>query len=85
MWIIKLNSSGNMVWEKGININNLVSSHNIINSIIQTKDGGYATTGRYSKGLIFMKLNSSRNKIWHQLSGSNQNNDNSKLYHSNER
>lgn len=45
-WIVKLNASGNLVWETSLG----GSSDDILESIMQTEDGGYVAAGFSSSG-----------------------------------
>jgi hypothetical protein len=70
-WIIKLDKNGNKIWDKTFGgIYNAEA-----NSIIQTRDGGYAVAGetspesaRYSDAWV-IKLDKNGNKIWDKTFG----------------
>ncbi len=57
-WIIKLDSQGNMVWDRTYGGSGLARA----NSLIQTTDGGYAVAGEDDAWLI--KLDSQGNMVW---------------------
>jgi hypothetical protein len=67
-WVIKLNSDGNVQWNKAFGGTGLDS----IDTIIQTKDGGYAlcgfteSLGQSIHNAWFIKLDSSGNTTWTQ-------------------
>ncbi|OGF63815.1 MAG: hypothetical protein A2Y62_03460 [Candidatus Fischerbacteria bacterium RBG_13_37_8] len=69
--ILKLNSVGNIIWRRTYGGTNA----DIINSIIQTSDGGYIAAGEtssYSAGsadMLLIKLNSSGNILWRRTYG----------------
>jgi uncharacterized delta-60 repeat protein len=71
VFIVKLNSSGNIEWSKTIG----GSNNDYINSISQTPDGGYiagGSTQSYGAGLtdgFIIKLNSSGNIEWSKTIG----------------
>ena len=71
IWVIRLDSSGNIVWEKAYG----GSSADYIYDIRQTADGGYvATAGTYSLGvgngdLLVLKLDSNGNIVWQNTFG----------------
>ena len=66
IWVIKLDSNGDKVWEKTFG----GSDDDVANSIVQTKDGGYAVAGyTSSKGagdidVWVLKLDGNGNKNW---------------------
>jgi hypothetical protein len=70
-WVVKLDSSGNVVWTKTIGW----SSGDYANSIIQSSDGGYVVAGyTWSFGaggpdFYVVKLDSSGNVIWTKTIG----------------
>jgi uncharacterized delta-60 repeat protein len=68
-YVVKLDSSGNVVWTKTIGVNGGVTYDDIANSIIQSSDGGYVVAGWiYNIGSIHdiyvMKLDSGGNVQW---------------------
>jgi arginine repressor len=71
MYVVKLDSSGNVVWTKTIG----GRSWDVANSIIQSSDGGYVVAGRtesFGAGLDDMyvvKLDSSGNVVWTKTIG----------------
>lgn len=80
MWMIKLNSNGDIVWDFTIG----TSFIDIGNAILQTSDGGYLVGGgsiikqggnltcepfNYNAEAILMKLDSNRNIEWQQCYG----------------
>ena len=73
--ILKLDDNGVKIWEKTYGS----SSNDVANSIIQTKDGGYAVVGyiyseittNYNSYLI--KIDSAGNKVWDKIIGKNGN------------
>jgi hypothetical protein len=78
-WVVKLDASGNKVWDKTFGGN----TQDLLFSIQQTSDGGYALSGRSdsgisgdkseaSKGLSdfwVLKLNGAGNKVWDKTLG----------------
>jgi hypothetical protein len=59
-WIAKLDSSGKIQWQKVLS-----SSQNVmINSVIQTADGGYALTGLAAANVLVAKFDSNGNLKW---------------------
>ena len=59
-WIAKLDSSGKVQWQKVLS-----SSQNVmINSVIQTADGGYALTGLATANVLVAKFDSNGNLKW---------------------
>ncbi len=70
-WIIKLDSYGNIVWDKTYGLSN----YNEANSIIQTTDGGYAIAGKTSSEGVYghdawiLKLDSNGDIIWKKIYG----------------
>ena len=68
-WIIKLNEAGEIIWDRlfGRSLND------VANTIIQTKDGGYAVSGYtvfISMGeadLYILKLDEEGNKVWDKI------------------
>jgi arginine repressor len=73
MYVVKLDSSGNVVWTKTIGGN----GYDYANSIIQSSDGGYVVAGyTYSFGagvvdFYVVKLDSSGNVVWTKTIGGN--------------
>ena len=70
VWVIKLNSSGDMVWDKTFGD----TGNDAAYSIIQTLDGGYILAGYISKGasnrdIWVIKLNSKGDKVWDKKFG----------------
>ena len=65
-WVLKLNSSGNVSWQKTYGVNDNDSAY----SIQQTSDGGYIVAGitkafaAYSTDILVLKLDSSGNFSW---------------------
>ena len=62
-WVLKLDSKGDVVWDKTFG----GAKSDTANSIIQTKDGGYAVAGEAhnsSVDLWVLKLNSAGTKVW---------------------
>lgn len=73
-WILKLDSSGNQIWERIYSRNKYCSAH----SILQGTDGGYIVAG-YSLGknedevgVWIFKLDSNGNMIWEKIYGKRQ-------------
>jgi hypothetical protein len=72
-YVVKLDSSGNVVWTKTIGGN----GYDYANSIIQSSDGGYVVAGyTYSFGagvvdFYVVKLDSSGNVVWTKTIGGN--------------
>lgn len=67
-WIIKLDGSGNLFWER----NYRGSGYDYANSIQQTSDGGYIVAGQSSGNAWIVKLDESGNLVWEQsYDGSN--------------
>ncbi len=80
-WIVKLNSSGTIEWDKTIGGNET----DVLNSIIQTSDNGFLLSGRSSSGISgdktevslggpdywIIKLNSSGTIEWQNTIGGN--------------
>lgn len=76
-WIVKLNSSGNILWEKNLGGTDLEEA----NSIIQTTDGGYIFAGytfsndvqvsgnHGGKDIWIVKLSSGGNMVWQKCYG----------------
>jgi predicted secreted protein len=69
-WLVKVDSSGNMQWNKTYG----EPTADGANSIIQTSDGGYALAGystdsNSSKDLWFVKTDSSGNMRWNRTYG----------------
>jgi len=69
-WVLKLNSSGDVIWQKTYGGSNYDSAY----SIQQTTDGGYIVAGIYSfwagnDGTWVLKLNSSGDVIWQKTYG----------------
>jgi len=59
-WIAKLDSSGNVQWQRVLS-----SSQNVmINSVIQTADGGYALTGLANANVFAAKFDANGNLNW---------------------
>ena len=59
-WIAKLDSSGKVQWQQVLS-----SSQNVmINSVIQTADGGYALTGLAKANILVAKFDSNGNLKW---------------------
>jgi len=59
-WIAKLDSSGKVQWQQVLS-----SSQNVmINSVIQTADGGYALTGLAKANVLVAKFDSNGNLKW---------------------
>ena len=71
IWVIKLDSNGDKVWEKTFG----GSDDDVANSIVQTKDGGYAVAGyTSSKGagdidVWVLKLDGNGTKVWDKTFG----------------
>jgi uncharacterized delta-60 repeat protein len=74
MYVVKLDSSGNVLWTKTIG----VSYHDEANSIIQSSDGGYVVAGKtgsfgsFGAGgydMYVVKLDSGGNVIWTKTIG----------------
>jgi uncharacterized delta-60 repeat protein len=69
-WVVKLDSSGNVLWTKTIG----GSSGDYANSIIQSSDGGYVVVGQtnsFGENIFVVKLDSSGNVLWSKtISGS---------------
>ena len=71
IWILKLDDSGNVVWDKTFGS----GEDDVAKYIIQTSDGGYAVAGwTESKGagkndFLVLKLDSSGNKVWDKTFG----------------
>ncbi|MGC9315260.1 MAG: hypothetical protein ACP5G4_06500 [bacterium] len=73
LWVLKLDASGNINWQKRING---TSNQERGISIIETSDGGYAIAGQYHFGsaspggeMWVVKLNSSGNISWQMAYG----------------
>jgi hypothetical protein len=70
-WIIKLDKNGNKVWDRTFG----GSSSDVAHSIIQTKDGGFATAGytgskgNGKKDIWVIKLDKNGNKVWDRTFG----------------
>ena len=68
-WILKLNETGNIIWDKLYGR----SENDVANSIIQTKDGGFAISGYTifkdlgEADLFILKLDEAGNKIWDKI------------------
>ena len=71
MWVLKLNSSGGLVWDKTFG----GSDDDYAASIVQTYDGGYVVAGYTesygagSRDFWVLKLNSSGELVWDQTFG----------------
>jgi hypothetical protein len=65
-WIVKTDSSGNQVWNKGYDLMNL-PGYKI--SIIQTNDGGYALAGTQNNDFCLFKITSSNQFEWSKTYG----------------
>ena len=71
VWIVKLNSQGNIIWDKTFG----GSDDDTANSIIQTTDGGYAIAGYRGKGAgrdddaWIIKLDEKGNLLWDKTFG----------------
>jgi hypothetical protein len=71
MYVVKLDSSGNVLWTKTIG----GSSEDVANSIIQSSDGGYVVAGgtkSFGAGgwdMYVVKLDSSGNVLWTKTIG----------------
>jgi arginine repressor len=64
IYVVKLDSSGNVLWTKTIG----GSDHDFAYSIIQSSDGGYVVAGSYGD-IYVVKLDSSGNVIWTKTIG----------------
>ncbi len=69
-WVLKLDASGNTVWDKTFGQINTEVAH----SIVQTSDGGFAVAGTINKGggntdFWVLKLNATGNKTWEKTFG----------------
>lgn len=60
MWVVKLNSNGNIIWQKALG----GSQDETAYSIISTPDGGYAVTGSTTSANGDVTSNKGRNDIW---------------------
>lgn len=58
-WIVKTDSSGNMIWSQPL-------PGQGANSVVQTSDGGYALATAYSNAFGLVKVNSIGNIQWNQ-------------------
>ena len=69
MWIVKSDSSGNIIWQKTYHL----SGYESVQSIHQTSDGGYIAAGYVtalaSMDILILKLDSSGNIIWQKIYG----------------
>lgn len=69
-WVIKLDASGNIIWQKPLSLNN--SNWSVAESIKQTADGGYVVTGYNNDGdfdFSVVKLDTSGNITWQKSIG----------------
>jgi hypothetical protein len=66
--VVKLGSSGSLVWQRGYNVSGSSTAVNNADSIVQTTDGGFAVAGSWStvtspgtccRGPLLLKLDSS--------------------------
>lgn len=65
-WVVKTDSSGNQVWNKGYDLLNL-KGYKI--TIIQTSDNGYAIAGTQNNDFCLYKIKASNQFEWSQLYG----------------
>lgn len=65
-WVVKTDSSGNQVWNKGYDLLNL-KGYKIM--IIQTIDDGYAIAGTQNNDFCLFKIKASNQFEWSQLYG----------------
>jgi hypothetical protein len=64
-YVMKLDASGNKIWEKTYDNGAAESA----NSIQQTSDGGYIVAGSHNGYVYIIKLDASGNKIWDKIYG----------------
>ena len=65
-WVVKTDSNGNQIWNKGYDLMNL-NGYKI--SIIQTNDGGYALAGTQNDDFCLFKIKSSSQFEWSKIYG----------------
>lgn len=71
--ILKLDTSGNVVWKKNIYIGDSATT-NSLSSIVESDDGGYVAVGKVSIGaslsqLLIIKFNISGEIVWQKIYG----------------
>jgi hypothetical protein len=71
-WVVKTDSKGNQIWNKGYDLLNL---NGFKTTIIQTNDGGYAIAGTQNNDFCLFKITSSNQFEWSKIYG-DQNADN---------
>ncbi len=65
-WVVKTDSKGNQIWNKGYDLMNL-NGYKI--SIIQTNDGGYAIAGTQNEDFCLFKIKSTNQFEWSKIYG----------------
>ncbi len=65
-WVVKTDSKGNQIWNKGYDLMNL-NGYKI--SIIQTNEGGYAIAGTQNDDFCLFKIKSSNQLEWSKIYG----------------
>jgi hypothetical protein len=68
-WVVKTNSQGNQVWNKGYDLLNIQGYGS---TIIQTSDNGYAIAGTQNNDFCLFKIKSSNQFEWSQIYGDQQ-------------